>query len=79
MYFRQEQQDIARLSETISIYFQTVCDPDLDIGVTVSKKTKEPKNDVRLQPGSCSEPTLIPPDLKAMANSSDWVWISLSI
>ncbi|CAB4033582.1 helicase ARIP4-like isoform X1, partial [Paramuricea clavata] len=51
----------------------TVCDPDLDIGVTLSKKTKEPKNDVRLQPGSSSEPTLIPPDLKAMANSSDWV------
>ena len=56
--------------------FQTICDPDLDIGVTVNKKTREPKNDVRLQPGPSSEPTLTSPDLRAVTtNGSEWVSI----
>lgn len=58
----------------IANLFQTACDPDLDIGVTVNKKSKETKNSSRLQAGkSSAEPTLAPPDLKAMTNSSDWV------
>ena len=51
-----------------------MCDPDLDIGVKDSKKTKDPKT-VGLLPGSGSEPTLTPPDLRAMTNASDWVGI----
>ena len=50
----------------------TVCDPDLDIGVNVGKKTKDPKN-VAAQSGTALEPTLTPPDVKVMANASDWV------
>ncbi|XP_028407946.1 helicase ARIP4-like isoform X2 [Dendronephthya gigantea] len=51
----------------------TVCDPDLDIGVSVSKKTKDSKNDAKLQLNTNSDTTMCPPDPKAIANVSDWV------
>ena len=46
-----------------------MCDPDLDIGVNMSKKTKDSRNDVRLLPAANSEL----PDMRAVTSGTEWV------